>query len=143
MFRASATTSRCTSRYDGDIPGWDGLARHDQLIVGDFDGDGKADLFIFNGDDWSMSYLGMFHSTGAACRWSSATMVTFRVGAALRSTTSSCLARISSDNRTDLFAWNYDDWAEEYLGRMISTGNGLRRELYRRLGRRMEPRRYR
>src|SRR5437016_10632543 len=22
-------------------------------------GDGKADLFVFNGDDWSMSYLGM------------------------------------------------------------------------------------
>jgi hypothetical protein len=66
MFRASATDPTLTSRYDGDIPGWGGLAQHDKLIVGDFDGDGKADLFIFNGDDWGMSYLGMFRSTGTA-----------------------------------------------------------------------------
>ena len=31
-----------TARYDGDIPGWGGLARHDRLILGDFDGDGAA-----------------------------------------------------------------------------------------------------
>ena len=44
-----------TSRYDGDIPGWGGLARHDQFFVGDLNGDGKDDLVIFNGHDWSMS----------------------------------------------------------------------------------------
>jgi hypothetical protein len=55
-----------TRRYDGDIPGWGGLAAHDRLVLGDFDGDGLCDVYIFNGDDWSMAYLGMFRSTGGA-----------------------------------------------------------------------------
>ena len=54
-----------TARYDGDIPGWGGLARNDELILGDFDADGRCDVFIFNGDDWSMPYLGMFRSAGS------------------------------------------------------------------------------
>ena len=96
------------------------------LIVGDFDGDGKADLFIFNGDDWSMSYLGMFRSTGTALQMVQRYDGDVPGWGGLARHDRFLAARISGDNRTDLFAWNYDDWAEEYLGRMISTGNGLR-----------------
>ena len=59
---APAPGSTLTNRYDGDIPGWGGLARHDEFFVGDLNGDGKDDLVIFNGDDWSMAYVGMFRS---------------------------------------------------------------------------------
>lgn len=126
MFRASATNLTMTARYDGDIPGWGGLAEHDRLIVGDFNGDGKADLFIFNGDDWSMPYLGMFRSAGSDLQ-----MVRRYDGdvpgwGGLASHDKFLPAHITGDGRTDLFAWNYDDWSEEYLGRMISTGSGLR-----------------
>ena len=31
-------------RYDGDIPGWGGLARHDQILVGDFAGTGRTTI---------------------------------------------------------------------------------------------------
>ena len=34
-------------------------------------------------------------------------------------------ADINGDGRTDLFAWNFEDWATEYLGRMVSSGNSL------------------
>ena len=125
MFRSSATNLTMTKRYDGDIPGWGGLARHDRLIVGDFNGDGKADLFIFNGDDWSMSYVGMFRSTGTALQMVQRYDGDVPGWGGLARHDRFLPARISGDNRTDLWAWNYDDWAEEYLGRMISTGNGL------------------
>jgi FG-GAP repeat. len=48
------------------FPGWGGLARHDQFFVGDLNGDGKDDLVIFNGDDWSMAYVGLFRSEARA-----------------------------------------------------------------------------
>ena len=55
---------RLIARYDGDIPGWGGLARNDKFYVADFNGDGRKDLLVFNGDDWSMTYVAMLRSTG-------------------------------------------------------------------------------
>jgi len=62
LLRSTGTGFYLTNRYDGDIPGWGGLARHDQFFIGDLNGDGKDDLVIFNGDDWSMAYVGLFRS---------------------------------------------------------------------------------
>jgi hypothetical protein len=125
MFRSTGTDLAMSARYDGDIPGWGGLASHDQLFVGDFSGDGKPDLFIFNGDDWSMSYVGMFRSTGSALQMSQRYDGDVPGWGGVARHGRFLPARISRDNRTDLWVWNYVDWAEEYLGRMISTGNGL------------------
>ena len=41
------------------------MRRNDRHYVGDFNGDGRADLYVFNGDNWSISYLGMFESHGS------------------------------------------------------------------------------
>jgi hypothetical protein len=125
MFRASSTNLTMTHRFDGDIPGWGGLARHDQLLVGDFDGDGKADLYIFNGLDWSMPYLGMFRSTG-----SSLTMVRRFDGdvpgwGGMAAHDRFIVADVNADGRADLVAINTQDWIEEYLGRMVSNGSNL------------------
>ena len=46
------------------MPGWGGSRRNDRCYIGDFNGDGRDDLYLFNGDDWSMPYLGMFRSSG-------------------------------------------------------------------------------
>ena len=50
---------RLIARYDGDIPGWGGFARNDKFYAADLNGDGKHDLVVTNGDDWSMTYVGL------------------------------------------------------------------------------------
>ena len=53
------------------MPDWQ-MRPSDQHFVGDFDGDGKADLFVFNGDAWSIAYLGMLKSGGSSLGMTSA-----------------------------------------------------------------------
>jgi len=125
LFTSSANGLTMTARYDGDIPGWGGLARHDKLILGDFDGDGRCDVFIFNGDDWSMAYLGMFASTGSSLAYVNRYDGDVPGWGGMRQHDTFWAADIDADGRCDLWAHNVQDWSEEYLGRMISSGTGL------------------
>ena len=125
LFRGSAAGLSMTRRYDGDIPGWGGLARHDKLILGDFDGDGRCDVFIFNGDDWSMPYLGMFRSTGSALAYVRRFDGDVPGWGGLARHDRFMAADIDGNGRCDLWAWNFQDWSTEYLGRMISSGTNL------------------
>jgi hypothetical protein len=55
-----------TNRYDGDVPGWGGLASHDEFLPADINEDGKTDLFAYNFQDWATEYLGRMVSNGNA-----------------------------------------------------------------------------
>lgn len=125
LFRATATGYSMVARYDGDIPGWGGLARNDALIVGDFNGDGRDDVFIFNGDDWSMPYLGMFRSTGSGLAYVNRYDGDVPGWGGLARHDRFFAADMNADGRSDLWAWNHQDWNQEYLGRMVSSGNAL------------------
>ncbi|MCU1441859.1 MAG: hypothetical protein JWQ59_9 [Cryobacterium sp.] len=125
MFRSVRNTLQFVARYDGDIPGWGGLASHDRLHVGDFDGDGRTDLFIFNGEDWSMSYLGLFASTGSGVSQVARYDGDVPGWGGLARHDRFFPADIDGTGRTGLFAWNSLDWSEEYLGRMVSQGSSL------------------
>ena len=54
LYLANATTARCPAGR---------CARHDRHWVGDT-GDGRADLFVYNHEDWGPEYLGVMRSTG-------------------------------------------------------------------------------
>ncbi|HYN29150.1 MAG TPA: M64 family metallopeptidase [Dermatophilaceae bacterium] len=125
LFRSGPSGLTMTRRYDGDVPGWGGLARHDRVVIGDFDGDGRADVFLFNGDDWSMPYLGMFRSTGTALAYTRRYDGDVPGWGGLARHDEFFAADLTGDGRCDLWAWNHRDWSREYLGRMVSSGTGL------------------
>ncbi|TDW84064.1 IgA peptidase M64 [Kribbella pratensis] len=126
LFRANAGGYTMMQRYDGDIPGWGGLAQHDRLILGDFDGDGKCDVFVFNGEDWSMPYLGMFRSTGSGLAYVHRYDGDVPGWDGLARHDEFFAADIDGSGRCDLWAWNAQDWSTEYLGRMLSSGIELK-----------------
>jgi hypothetical protein len=110
-------------RYDGSMPGWQ-MRPNDQQLVGDFNGDGKADLYVFNGSDWRIAYLGMLASSGnslsMARRYDGSVP-----GWQMRRNDRHYLADLDGNGKADLFVYNYQDWYSEYLGTMTSSGTGL------------------
>ena len=123
MLRSSGTGFSLVHRYDANMPSWE-MRPGDQHFVGDFTGNGKSDLYVFNGSDWSIAYLGMLRSTGNALD------MTQRYdgnvpGWQMRRNDRHYVADINADGKADLFVYNALDWYSEYLGTMISSGTGL------------------
>ncbi len=123
MLASSGNNLSMTTRYDGNMPGWQ-MRPTDQHFVGDFDGDGKADMYVFNGDAWSMAYLGMLRSNGTSLSMS-ARYDGNAPGWQMRKNDRHYIADLNGDGKADLVVFNSLDWSPVYLGRMMSTGLAL------------------
>lgn len=114
---------RLIARYDDKMPGWQ-FQRDDKFHVADFNGDGKKDLYVFNGANWSIAYLGMLASDGAqlsmARRYDGNAP-----GWQMRRNDRHYVADLKGDGKQDLFVYNSQDWFREYLGTMVSSGAAL------------------
>lgn len=123
MLRSNGNNLSMTKRYDENMPGWE-MRSQDCHYVGDFNGDRKKDLFVFNGTQWSIAYLGMLRSSG-----SDLSMTKRYDGNApgwqMRKNDRHYVSDVNGDGKADLFVYNYQDWAYEYLGTMVSNGNSL------------------
>jgi hypothetical protein len=123
MLRSSGSGFSLQQRYDGVLANWQ-MTSGDRFFIGDFDGDGKDDVFVFNGTNWSIPYLAMMKSDG-----SKLTMVR-RFDSTLPSWQMTAgdqffIGDFNADGKDDLFVFNGANWAIAYLGMYSSTGSDL------------------
>jgi hypothetical protein len=133
MVRSSGAAVSQIQIYGGTLPsGWN-MAANDQHLAGDFDLDGKDDLYVINTADWSVAYLEMTRSTGTALQYvmrydddAATTWATNIPGWTMKKGDRFWVSDANKDGRADLFVYNPKvDWSYEYLGALTSNGAAL------------------
>lgn len=96
----------------------------DQHVVGDFDGDGRDDLYVINQSDWNQEYVGMLRSFGD--RFEPVARYDDNLpGWQMRPGDQFFSCDFNGDGRDDLLVYNGTNWNIPYFGMLRSTGSGL------------------
>ncbi|MBK8099418.1 MAG: VCBS repeat-containing protein [Planctomycetes bacterium] len=123
LFRSTGTGLAYVNRYDGSLPGWT-MSTGDRAQIGDFDGDNRDDLMVFNGSNWSIPYLAVWRSTGGAL-----SMYSYHAGSlpgwTMAASDQQFVGDFNADGRDDFYVRNGVNWASTWLGMMRSTGAGF------------------
>ncbi|MBK8955284.1 MAG: VCBS repeat-containing protein [Saprospiraceae bacterium] len=125
MLRSAGNNLQHVRRYDEELPGWDDMRIHDKFYIADFNGDGRKDIYVFNGEDWSMEYLQMLRSTGNSLAYVRRFDGDVPGWNGLAPHDQFYVANIDGDSDEDLYVYNSVDWVTQYLGVLKSNGNNL------------------
>lgn len=124
VFRSTGTGFVLAATFTGSFREWT-LQIYDQFLVGDWNGDGRRDLAIFNPSQWGSPIIAFFTSTGSSFALSHYYYASIPGWGAMKPNDKFLVADCDGDNRDDLYVSNSRDWAVVYLQALRSTGNGL------------------
>jgi hypothetical protein len=125
LLRSTGNDLRYVRRYDEELPGWDDMLRNDKLFVADFNNDNRDDLYIFNGRDWSVGYLGMLRSSGSSYYMAKRYDEELPGWDDMKSNDKFFVADFNNDRKDDLFIFNGHDWSMAYLQMLRSNGSSM------------------
>lgn len=124
MLRSTGSGFTGVRRFDRDLPGWGEMKPGDQFFVADFDGDGKDDIVVFNGSDFSIGYLLVLRSTGHNLQFVRRFDDTLPGWGSMKRNDTFFVANFNRDQRADLYVSNQKDFSIGYLLMLASNGSG-------------------
>lgn len=124
MLRSTGTAFEPVRRFDLQLPGWGDMKPGDQFYAGDFTGDGRVDLMVFNGVDWNMPYFLMLRSTGNDLVYSRR-YDRFLPGWEMGRHEKFFVGDFNGDGRQEVISQNTQDWNQVHLMVFRSTGPEL------------------
>jgi hypothetical protein len=98
--------------------------KNDILLAGDFDGDGRDDLYVINLTDWNQPYVCMLKSFGD--RFEPVRIyATSLPGWTMKAGDEFYVADINGDGRSDLLVYNGKNWSVPHFLMLRSAGTSL------------------
>lgn len=114
MLKSEGTRFQPVRRYDTNLPGWK-MKAGDAYYVADFNGDGKDDLFIYNGKNWSIPYLVMLQGNASSLsyvrRYDKNLPGTWEMGKNERF----FVGDFNGDGKQSIVAQDRDSWSQVHL----------------------------
>jgi hypothetical protein len=124
MLRSTGTGLQMVRRYDKFLPGWE-MGRHEQFHVGDFNGDGRADVIAFNRNSWAQVHLQVHLSTGTGLNLADRFYGTIPGIWQMRRQDRLHVLDFTGDGTSDIALFNGLDWGPTYLAYIASNEGKL------------------
>lgn len=124
MLRSTGTGFVGVRRFDRDLPGWGEMKSGDQFMVADVDGDGKDDVLVFNGSDFSIGYFLILRSTANDLQFVHRYDDTLPGWGSMKRNDKFFVANFNRGHRADLYVSNQQDFSVGYLLMLASNGSG-------------------